>query len=317
MRAAEYHYLEENGIAYISVSSFHDQGANAAVYEEFVRTGAQMRDCKAIIFDLRSNGGGNGASMYRWVESFTGIYPELREARAERKSILNSGYTQSVYEGIRIGRGSWISNNIPIIVLMNDACGSAGESALNLLRGMENVLVVGSNSAGYQLGGNAEVITLPNTGITAQIGTQLRFMFEVENVDLKGYEPDVWCDPDQALGAAMNLLVKNGLTTEETVQSLQKTATEIRAEITLGFYQYTVWPGNGFGSNGGSHTITVYCNGEPVQDFTVSSANPSACTVEKTANGTFRLTSKGPGLTAITVQCGSRKEVFYWNSNSQ
>lgn len=313
---SKYEYIEENGLAYFSVASFHDTGEFAAYYEGFSRAGSQVKDCKAIIFDLRSNGGGNGASMYQWIRNFTGIEPELREAYANRYSPLNSSNTQSTYAYSHTPAGKWLPNDIPVIVLMNDACGSAGELALNLLKSMDNVLVVGTNSAGYQLGGNAVDICLPNTNIRASIGTQLRFMFEVKNVDCIGYTPDVWCDPDEVVDAVLNLLVLNGMADETADRSFMEAvdACSNNDVITLGFDKYTVQGGSGFGSSHGTHTIRVYLNGESASDFSVTSADTSACVVKKTSGGTFEVTSVGPGRTAITVQCGNKTETFYWAS---
>ncbi len=107
-------------------------------------------------------------------------------------------------------------NDVPVIVLMDDLCGSAGESALNYIRTLDNVLVVGSNSSGYQLCGNAYGYCLPNSGIWACFGTGLQYNFKAENVDFKGYEPDVWCDPKTALQSVLNMMVRGGLCTADT-----------------------------------------------------------------------------------------------------
>ena len=94
---------------------------------------------------------------------------------------------------------------------MDDKWGSAGESALHFLRAMENVLVVGSNSAGYQISSDSVHMSLPNSGMHVQMGTTYRFEFSFENVDFKGFEPDVWCNPEIALDAIMNMLLRYDL----------------------------------------------------------------------------------------------------------
>ena len=82
---------------------------------------------------------------------------------------------------------------------------------LNFLKAMDNVLVVGSNSAGFQLCGNVRGYSLPNSGVYFDFGTSLQFAFTTDNVDFVGYEPDVWCDPAYALEAALNLTLRYGL----------------------------------------------------------------------------------------------------------
>ena len=317
-----YEYLEENKIAYISVASFQDRD-NKAYYQQFSRTGSQVKDCEAIIFDLRSNGGGNGHSMYEWVQYFTGTFPQLREAGANRKSILNSDETTSKFTEINLKKGTWLKNDIPIIVLMNDACGSAGEAALNLLKGMENVIVIGSNSAGYQLGGNCVDVHLPNTHIKASVGTQLRFMFELKNVDYMGYEPDVWCDPDKVLDGAFNLILNEGYTDDVTVlrEKVKAVIAENKANreeykpsgtnsgVSLVIGDMTVTAGNSFGA-GGTWNVTVLHNDKPISKYEVLIKDTSIATAVKNTDGSFTLSVKKEGDTEIIIQGSDFSQSF-------
>ena len=91
---------------------------------------------------------------------------------------------------------------------------------LDAVKNMTNVLVVGSNSAGYQLGGSAVQIHLPHSQIEASIGTHLRFYDKIKNVDGIGYEPDVWCNPKTALSASLNLIKQYGLANEAAVSAM-------------------------------------------------------------------------------------------------
>ncbi len=317
-----YEYMEENKIAYISVASFQDRN-NKAYYQQFSRTGGQVKDCEAIIFDLRGNGGGNGQPMYEWVQYFTGTFPQLREASANCENILNSGAAKSTFKDIQLKKGTWTKNNIPIVVLMDDACGSAGETALNLLKGLENVMVVGSNSGGFQLGGNAVDVHLPNTHISASIGTQLRFMFELKNVDYVGYEPDVWCDPDKVLDGAFNLIVNAGYADDVTV--LREKVKDVIAEnaekreeyrpsgtnsdISLQLGDITVVPGSNFGA-GGPCIVTVLYKNEPFSNYEVFIKDTSIATVAKRPDGKFDLLVKNEGETEIIIQGDNFSESF-------
>lgn len=76
-----------------------------------------------------------------------------------------------------------LKNDIPIIVLTDDLCASSRESEITMARSYEKVIVVGSNSAGYQLSGSAMSITLPNTGIRAFIAPYFWQMYDGENVE--------------------------------------------------------------------------------------------------------------------------------------
>lgn len=315
---SDYHFLKENGLAYLSLRDFNTQ-ENPDTFAKFVESGCALQDCRAIIFDLRNNSGGNDSPMYDWVKNFTGELPVMREAQANRQSIFNSSNTESIFDLRYINTGKWIENGIPIFVLVDDYCASAGESALNILKTMDNVLVVGSNSSGYQLGGNAIQFTLPNTGIFSNIGTQLRFFFDMENVDCIGYTPDLWCQPDESLNAVMNLLVEYDLATTEEAASLQtlieQDAVNKPSSITL---CWTEASGETIEIGGrerrveqpGTYYLTACFNGTPDADFTVTSSAPAFCSVEKTEDGRIKVVTTGYGCAAITVRYAAAEQTF-------
>lgn len=212
---ADFTLLKAEEIAYLSILNFQRRCEDDMV--EFVNSGKVLDDAELIIFDLRSNGGGSGQYSKEWVENFCGTEPRVPQAYSERISLLGDMYHENTKSGTygtfetQYQKGKFLKNDTPIIVLMDDRCGSAGESALHFLRSMENVLVVGSNSAGYQISSNSVNISLPNSGLPAQIGTTYRFEFSFENVDFKGFEPDVWCNPEIALDAVVNMLLRYDL----------------------------------------------------------------------------------------------------------
>lgn len=129
--------------------------------------------------------------------------------------------TSGFYYHVANLEGRQLPNDIPIIVLVDDMCGSSGESMLNFLRELDNVLVVGSNSSGYQICGNVMSFRLPRSGIYFSFGASFGLSFTTENVDFKGYEPDVWCDPAHALDAALNLILRYGLADLDTWQAFR------------------------------------------------------------------------------------------------
>ena len=229
-RVPDYSLLEENGIVYISERNFN------LSYEEllngFVDDAASVRDAELIIFDIRSNGGGANHFCREWVENFCGQSPQLTEvwsvrvsklynAAMARDGLQTESGTSGFYYHTDAITGRQLPNDIPIIVLVDDTCGSSGESMLNFLKAMDNVLVVGSNSAGFQLCGNVRGYSLPNSGVYFDFGTSLQFAFTTDNVDFVGYEPDVWCDPAYALEAALNLALRYGLADLDTWQAFR------------------------------------------------------------------------------------------------
>ena len=146
---------------------------------------------------------------------------KLYNAAMARDGLQTESGTSGFYYHAGAVTGSQLPNDIPIIVLVDDTCGSSGESMLNFLKAMDNVLVVGSNSAGFQLCGNVRGYSLPNSGVYFDFGTSLQFSFTTDNVDFVGYEPDVWCDPAYALDAALNLALRYGLADLDTWQAFR------------------------------------------------------------------------------------------------
>ena len=220
----DFHALEENGIYYVSIRSFKREKWN---FSDYLASAAQARKAKLVIYDLRTNGGGSDGPSREWTSTFAGSRVQEKCCFATRISALGKAADTCPTNGrngtfINGGfRGVWQKNDVPVIVLMDDLCGSAGESALNYIRTLDNVLVVGSNSSGYQLCGNAYGYCLPNSGIWACFGTGLQYNFKAENVDFKGYEPDVWCDPKTALQSVLNMMVRGGLCTADTADELR------------------------------------------------------------------------------------------------
>lgn len=189
---------------------------------------SQARKAKLVIHDLRTNGGGSDSFSRGWTSAFAGSGRVQEKACfASRVSALGKAAGVCPKNG-RNGtfiseeaRGVWQKNNVPVIVLMDDLCGSSGESTLNFIRTLDNVLVIGSNSSGYQLCGNSHDYSLPNSGIQAYFGVSPQYHFTSENVDFKGYEPDVWCDPKTALQSVLNMMVRSGLCTADTAAGLR------------------------------------------------------------------------------------------------
>lgn len=231
-RSAYYHYLEENGILYLSIRSFDNRRFADTVLPEYAATGSKAKNCKLVIYDLRSNGGGDDRYARTWTQNFTGAKSvEPKVASGNRGSKLGSAagfnwLSAGKFDG-GFDQGKWLANDIPVIVLMDSRCGSSGESAMTFAKTIDHVIVVGSNSAGYQLCGNVYDYSLPRTGITACFGVSLSFYGSMDNVDYKGYEPDLWCNPKTSLQSVLNMVERYDLGSAEGVAALRAQLPEI------------------------------------------------------------------------------------------
>ena len=230
--SACYRYLEENGILYLSIRLFDNRRFADTVLPEYAASGSKAKNCKLVIYDLRSNGGGDDRYARTWTQNFTGAKSvEPKVAAGNRGSKLGNAagfnwMSVGIFDG-GVSRGNWLPNDIPVIVLMDSRCGSSGESALTFAKTMNNVIVIGSNSAGYQLCGNVYDYSLPRTGITACFGVSISLYGSMDNVDYKGYEPDLWCNPKTALQSVLNMVERYDLGSAEGVAALRAQLPEI------------------------------------------------------------------------------------------
>lgn len=199
---------------------------------EYAASGSKAKNCKLVIYDLRSNGGGDDRYARTWTQNFTGaksVDPKVAAGNRGSKLGNAAGFnwmSVGIFDG-GVSRGNWLPNDIPIIVLMDSRCGSSGESALTFAKTMDNVIVIGSNSAGYQLCGNVYDYSLPRTGITACFGVSISLYGSMDNVDYKGYEPDLWCNPKTALQSVLNMVERYDLGSAEGVAALRAQLPEI------------------------------------------------------------------------------------------
>jgi len=279
-----YNFFRQEDVTYISVRCFDGDVCKEDLNSHFVPDAVKAKDSKAIIFDIRSNGGGSEEFCRQWIKNFIGIEPELCQAFAARRNGLNPyggvNLGQEKFEG-SVMKGKFISNDIPVIVLTDDCCGSSGESMLNFLKSMDNVVVVGSNSNGAQISGNVYGYRLPNSGIGVGFGMNLSLCFDTQKVDGKGYEPDVWCNPKDAYQAVLRLLEKENYLTKSGRKQMAS-ADELN-DVTIDWGISSKHPGQSFGRIV-EEKVVVRCNGKVIRNYEVKSESKEL-EAEKLPNG--------------------------------
>lgn len=291
---ADFKYVEIDNVSYISYRKGMDKN-NFDQYDQFIESAQLCKNSKAIIFDIRSNGGGSDMALVDWIKAYTGL-DNVRDNQsmfnAERISKLSNAAGFSKGESSFFSTqtyGKQVSNEIPIYVLTDMNCGSGGEELLCYLKSMENVIVVGSNTGGAQVCGNQIHTTLPNSGIVFNFGMALSFRYNSENIDGYGYCPDVYTDVKQSLNNVLQLLVQNGgLSIESSKEFISKIKTETNSEekiqsennntieqISIEAYGNLMMPCNiddaaNFGGYG-KEEFDVYNNNQLIKDFEVKS----------------------------------------------
>ena len=210
---------------------------------------------KAVIFDLRHSSGGGHQQLVEWIKLFTGKTPAVNEAFLTRNNALRTLQNFGGFEYAAMGRensktwyhnGHETSNKIPLIILTDKSCGSAVEEACLYLRTIENSVVIGSNTKGCALGGSVQTYYLPYSGVQFAIGGFMEFQGEAKNIDGLGYEPDIWCNPEDALTSALMFLQYYGLADQQSVQPLYRESTP-PANLRILWHGSEILPGQGFG----------------------------------------------------------------------
>ena len=227
----DYHYLKSNGIALITIRRF-DWNYEETM-DEFVRTGSDLKNAKLIIIDARSNSGGDEDFIKNWLKSYTGEEPEQKTIISNWGTAMfdrTQAYADlgEEFAAFRTGdkdyelfQGKLLENSTPILLLTDSMSGSAGESIVTYCRTLDNCLVIGGPTRGAQLVGNVRGWTLPNSGIGFQFGQALHFIYSMENVEGKGYAPDLWCNQKTSLQSVLNMVERYDLGSAEDVAALR------------------------------------------------------------------------------------------------
>ena len=200
---------------------------------EFVRTGSDLKSAKLIIIDARSNSGGDEDFIKNWLKSYTGEEPEQKTIISNWGTAMfdkTQAYADlgEEFAAFRTGdkdyelfQGKLLENSTPFLLLTDNMSGSCGESIVTYSRTLDNCLIIGGSTRGAQIVGNINKWKLPNSGIFFQFGQAFHFIYNMENVDGKGYEPDLWCNPKTSLQSVLNMVERYDLGSAEGVAALR------------------------------------------------------------------------------------------------
>lgn len=138
MPAVPYYGLQENGIGYLNLNSFTTDCSKDVrrAFLEMKRDGM-----KALVFDLRNNGGGSLSEAVNIVNMFVpkGITLVQTRGKLER---ANHDYVTSVEP---------LDTVMPIVVLVNGETASASEITCGSLQDLDRAVVMGTRTYGKGL----------------------------------------------------------------------------------------------------------------------------------------------------------------------
>ncbi len=167
-----------------------------------------------LIWDLRSNREGNDSHFKGWLAGFAGNSPKVKVAYAGKITPLNRYLLDFI-----ISPGWYVDSDVGeirerdglVLALQDDFTASAGEGALDMLRALENAVMIGSCTSGTMVTGNCVRVYLPHSGIPVEWGTKLQQIEINRNPDGIGWEPDLWVPSEDVLSRVEKMIGYYGL----------------------------------------------------------------------------------------------------------
>ena len=192
------------GVTVLSNRRLRDN--DQSVLQSFAETGAELRNEPILIVDLRGNGGGSDMPAMRWVHQHTGQMPRNVFAGSHFMSLTVNQLSPHMSTASPPQWHQWGYSEVPtiqndnlVIVLIDNAIGSSGETFVGALRQLENVLFVGTNTMGCLVTGNVGNTPLPYSRAHIAFGTSFSLRFDLSPFEGVGFAPDLWVPPNASL----------------------------------------------------------------------------------------------------------------------
>lgn len=231
-----YQHRKVDGIPVLSIRAFPFSGPQGLGFDEetyrlmqdFFDDAYGLRDTKMLVLDLRSHQGGDSSNGQAWIRNFTDFFfqdfPYIAASLATSTSEkVRRAYNSLVGRSVAAHRmvsyvreSGWfgpiyqlprqIPNDTYIAVLTDSYIGSAGELFLESLKQVDNVIIVGTNSAGIYLASGGSLQLLPNSQLKISYGSQFRLALDFIDREGLGVLPDFWVHPDEAEALALKFL---------------------------------------------------------------------------------------------------------------
>lgn len=227
------------GIPVLDVNSMRPMSSTDKSLDLFVESANKYKNEPIFIIDLRGNTGGTQYYYFEWLKNYLGDYLKTTKSYIRKKSrltliqninilenkenisqddeeLLNSFKKElesgdyEKWTGYSI-MGEFVQNDNIIFVLIDRDVASAGEGFVESLRHIENVIFIGGNTRGCHLVPNLYHYQLPNSKVGLSFGEGVIISAEGENIDSKGFIPDIWVDSNTALENTINLINKYDL----------------------------------------------------------------------------------------------------------
>ena len=215
-----YERKEIDGIPTYFIHRMRGLNYENPILEKFPLSAIGARDEKVFIIDLRGNNGGYSYYANEWYFNYTGKIAKSPRYSFTKFSMLDAymytnkynvdfpNFTDKYYDSLEWVKESnksriWADNDNIIIVLIDNNVASAGEIMIEHLSTIDNVIFVGSNTYGARLTSGISSKYLPNSKLEVYYGFAMHFFDNPEGIEGKGYMPDIWVNPEEALDKAI------------------------------------------------------------------------------------------------------------------
>lgn len=213
--------------AYIELNTvFADDGGNMTKERNrFLADVPDMKKQKNLVIDLRSNGGGDLGLIEAWFKTYTGQAPQWNfNTLRIRPTKLSDPKMMDLYmSGMGLKRSGnyyyqypteqYLENdNHNIFVLTSRYTASAAEGYTDVLKNLENVVTIGTNTGGVLSNMANYFFAMPYSGLFIQFGECLIQFDSSYFKESYGMEPDIYLtgrDLDTRLKKFFEIYVEN------------------------------------------------------------------------------------------------------------
>ena len=191
----------DSDIPVLQVNAMQPQTQAALDWNEGFQEGAKvLGNAKAGILDLRFNSGGDGDAASRWLKGYA------------KTEVPHNAMFFSALSGSQLSsaRDLWVENDNLLVILTSKRTASAAEWLIDAAYNLENVLVVGDNTAGAMVG-NISYIQLKNSKLIIGAGSSQAIIPDTNDYfeEYRGLYPDLWVPANEAEELAVKLLEQN------------------------------------------------------------------------------------------------------------
>lgn len=175
------YHADIGGVAYIAITTFVNGQFDVAAFERVLE---RYRNARAIVLDVRMNGGGNDALAYQVAGRFTtaariGGYVQFRSG------LRHDSFTAMTARSVS-PRGSWQFTR-PVLLLTGRGAFSSAEGFVSAMQALPNVTLVGDTTGGGS--GNPSVYPL-REGYGISVSRWIEYTSTRQPIEWRGIAPD-------------------------------------------------------------------------------------------------------------------------------